>query len=239
MGETTGIEWSGSTWNPWIGCHHVSPGCDHCYAETLVTNRMGKDFRRLWRTKTFDDPLHWERKGKTGFVFTCSLSDFFHADADKWREEAWSVIRRTPHLTYQILTKRPERISAHLPHDWGDGYPNVWLGTSGETCEHAHKRGRYLSSVRARIHFLSAEPVLGPFPDFYSTAESFYGWVIAGGESGPGCRPCDPEWLRQIRDGCREARIPFFFKQWGGPAGNKRDHEKAVLDGRLWKEMPA
>src|SRR2546425_12201725 len=114
MGENTNISWTNHTWNPWQGCRKVSPGCKHCYAERLVEDRMGRDFKEIRRSSltTFNTPLRWKEKA---FVFTCSISDFFIEEADAWRDEAWEIIRQTPYLTYQILTKRPERIEEHLP----------------------------------------------------------------------------------------------------------------------------
>ena len=118
MADTTKISWTDATWNPWIGCTKVSPGCKNCYAERME-ERARRDFSKVRRAKKFDAPLKWDialdDEGNGGKVFTCSMSDFFHADADAWRAEAWEIIRRTPHLTYQILTKRPERIADHLP----------------------------------------------------------------------------------------------------------------------------
>ena len=253
MGITTGIEWTDATWNPWRGCTKVSEGCRNCYMYR-EQRRYGRDPTVVMRgaPTTFNEPMSWERRVdlrlpfppdgriRTSLrVFTCSWSDFFHEAADGWRAEAWSIIKRTPHLTYQILTKRPERISSHLPADWGQGgYPNVWLGTSAENGHLAFTRGLPLSQVHARVHFLSAEPALGPYDDFFWAALNFYDWVILGGESGAGARPLNPEWARQVRDGTKKAGKAFFFKLWGGPVGKKGDHEEAVLDGVTWKEMP-
>ncbi len=129
MGEITGIGWTDATWNPWYGCSKVSPGCAHCYMFRDM-KRYGSDPEVVTRSKTkFDEPRKWKTPRR---VFTCSWSDWFHEGADAWRAEAWAIVRDTPHLTYQILTKRPERIADHLPPDWGEGYPNVWLGTSVE-----------------------------------------------------------------------------------------------------------
>ena len=200
MGKDSKISWTTDTWNPWIGCHKVSPGCKHCYAETLVM-RMGRVFSIVRRAApaTFNAPLKWNKHAATDFaiadvrrkeqdrqyVFTCSISDFFIEEADAWRDEAWEIIRRTPHLTYQILTKRPERIAEHLPktcfrcgtpspgddpaddaevdchHLWRP-WPNVWLGTSVENQVYAEKRIPQLVNVPAVVHFLSCEPLLGP-----------------------------------------------------------------------------
>lgn len=242
MGERTGIEWTDSTWNPFIGCRKVSAGCAHCYAEKLVNGRMGGTFTEVRRAApaTFNVPLRW-KEGR--LIFACSISDFFIEEADAWREDAWDVIRQTPQHTYLILTKRPERISDHLPGDWGRaGYPNVWLGTSGENAELAFKRGVPLSQVHARIHFLSAEPwlendVVNP-SEYYWTVLNLYDWVIIGGESGPGCRPLNLRATKALIKGCERARVPVFLKQLGGHP-NKRDHSAAVIDGQTWKEMPA
>src|SRR5437016_4306599 len=135
MGETTAISWTEHSWNPWRGCERVSPGCAHCYI-FAAQQRYGQDPSGVTRTKTWGDPLKWqrdtERARRTERVFTCSWSDFFIEAADRWRPEAWSLIRRTPNLTYQILTKRPENVAVRLPEDWGQGYANVWLGVSVE-----------------------------------------------------------------------------------------------------------
>jgi protein gp37 len=251
MGETTGIEWTDRTYNPWMGCTKVSPGCAHCYMFSEM-RRYGRDPQKVVRTQpgTFNAPLSWEKlaisSGRRFRVFTCSWSDFFHEDADPWRPEVWRIIHDTPHLVYQILSKRPERILAHLPDDWGfGGYPNVWLGTSVENGDY-HHRVVDLGRVPARVHFVSAEPLLGPlFPSDGIQKQLWrYGWgnvdwVIAGGESGPAARPADPAWFRQLRDMCVAGKVPFFLKQLGGPGREKRDHDQAVLDGRTWKEVPA
>lgn len=160
---TTGskIEWTTHTWNPWQGCAKVSPGCANCYM--FSEKRMyGQDPEKVVRSKppTFNGPL---KVTEPGMVFTCSWSDWFIREADDWRPEAWDIIRRTPHLTYQILTKRHGRIKDHLPPDWGPkGYPNVWLGVSVESEEWAERRIRALLDVPAAEHFVSAEPLLGP-----------------------------------------------------------------------------
>ena len=255
MGDSTGIAWTDSTMNFWIGCRKVSAGCTHCYAEKLVRDRMGKVFAEVRRTRPdyWRKPYLWDRRaaldGRRRTVFTCSLSDFFIEEADPWREEAWRVIGETPYLTWQILTKRPERIKDHLPPDWGPGgYPNVWLGVSGEDIPSIEKRRHHLFKTPARVRFLSAEPWLqgnplselhphGDNADFYVALLGAFDWVILGGESGPGCRPFDLESARLVRDACRSMSVPFYLKQLGGHP-DKRDHEKAVLDGRTWTEVP-
>lgn len=159
MGKDSGIEWTDATWNPWYGCHKVSPGCAHCYAEREMT-RYGRDFNTVTRSKTkFTEPLSWDTPR---VCFTCSWSDWFHEAADAWRPEAWDVVNRARHILFLILTKRPERIREHLPASWGpDGWPNVWLGTSVENQRHAERAARLLK-VPAAVHFISAEPLLGP-----------------------------------------------------------------------------
>lgn len=163
-------------------------------------------------------------------IFTCSWSDFFVAEADEWRTEAWEVIRQTPQHTYQILTKRPERIHEHLPRGWP--FTNVWLGVSVEN-PRFYWRIESLNSLAATVRFLSLEPLLSSMPSLPLEGIS---WVVVGGESGPGCRPMKAEWVREIQKQCRRARVAFFFKQWGGV---KKRATGRILDGRTWDAMPA
>jgi protein gp37 len=210
MGYTTGIEWTNRTHNFWYGCKKVSQGCAHCYAEREMM-KFGRDFKAVTRAKGFDKPLSWKESAK---VFVNSWSDFFIEEADPWRAEAWDIIRRTPHLTYQILTKRTENILDRLPKDWGTGWPNVWLGMSAEDQANADKRIPRLFDIPAAVRFISAEPLLGPID--LDMAYYVPDWVIVGGESGPNCRPMNPDWARSIRDQCEEAGVAFFYKQSGG-----------------------
>jgi protein gp37 len=250
MGESTNISWTGATWNPWQGCTKVSPGCAHCY---MYRDKLkyGQDPTTVVRSKppTFNKPLTW-KDGR--MVFTCSWSDWFHEDADGWRDEAWDIIRRTPQHTYQILTKRPERILDHLPADWGNGYPNVWLGTSVENQHFADIRIPQLLRVPAAVRFLSCEPLLGPIDLHHQDCrergdspfcvgcfgpDSRYGgihWIIVGGESGPGFRPMDAQWAREIRDQCEGLGVAFFFKQSAG----LRSETGTLLDGREYHAFP-
>lgn len=234
MGKVTGIEWTQHTWNPWQGCTKVSPGCAHCYM-FRDKHRYGQDPETVVRSRpaTFNKPLSWK---DPALVFTCSWSDWFHEAADAWRADAWDIVRRTPHLTYQILTKRPDRIAAHLPPDWGDGWPNVWLGTSVENARWTH-RVQQLVNVPARVRFLSCEPLLGNVSLAADWMPHLH-WVIVGGESGPKARPMDLDWARWLRDQCRVAGIPFFLKQLGGTS-NPRAHDEAILDGVRHTEMPS
>jgi len=252
MGKTTGIEWTDATWNPWYGCHKVSQGCKNCFM-FREQKQYGRDPNIVQRSKTrFDDPLKWEKEmtatgappeGETRRIFTCSWSDFFIEEADPWRAEAWEIIRKTPHLTYQILTKRPENIGTRLP----DGIlpRNVWLGVSAEDQANVDARIPLLLRTSAAVHFVSAEPLLGALDmREYLTCEWFLGpeierrrgtflpdpnmpkpraarlrpgldWVIVGGESGPHARPMHPLWARSLRAQCTQAGVKFFFKQWG------------------------
>lgn len=243
MGDRTGIAWTDSTWNPWRGCHKVSAGCAHCYMFREQT-RYGRDPNVVVRTgpSTFNAPLKWPGPR---LVFTCSWSDFFIEEADAWRPEAWEIIHRTPSLTYQVLTKRPERIADHLPPDWGPhGYPNVWLGTSIERAEFGG-RWRTLRGIPAHVRFISAEPLLGSLVESEALNEHLSDpflprpdWIIVGGESGPAARPMDERWLFGILGYCDANRVPFFLKQLGGYP-DPRSHGKAILGGRTWTEMPA
>lgn len=247
MSEHTAIEWTEKTWNPWQGCTKVSPGCAHCYMYREKM-RYGQDPETVIRSRppTFNAPLRWK---EPALVFTCSWSDFFHQAADAWRPLAWDIIRNTPHLTYQILTKRPERIYAHLPEDWGEGWPNVWLGTSVESQRWTHRLVDLLL-VPAVVHFLSAEPLLGPLDLAGYTDGSWIDeegnawpqhaldWVIVGGESGPRARPMDLDWVRALRDECAQEGVAFFLKQLGGTT-NKRGGYEALLDGVRHTAMPS
>ena len=226
MARVSLIEWTEATWNPWHGCKKVSPGCAHCYM-FRDKNRYGQDPSKVMRGKTtFTLPLKWK---EPKLIFTCSWSDFFIEEADSWRPAAWNIIRSTPHHTYQILTKRPERITAHLPKDWP--LPNVWLGVSVENPRFYWRIG-VLREIPAFVRFLSLEPLLTAMPDLPLDGIS---WVIVGGESGPHSRPMKNQWVCEIRDHCRRARVPFFFKQWGGP---RKQTSGRTLEGQLWNEMP-
>lgn len=159
MGVESSIQWTEATWNPWHGCRKVSAGCKYCYMYR-DKDRYGQDPTTVLRSKgNFNQPLKMQ---EPTLIFTCSWSDFFIEEADAWRDEAWAIIKATPQHTYQILTKRPERIWHCLPSDWGEGYSNVWLGTSVEDQEQANKRIPHLLINDAVVHFISAEPLLRP-----------------------------------------------------------------------------
>lgn len=222
MGKDSSIQWTEHSWNPWQGCRKKSPGCKFCYMYRDKI-KFGQDPTVVVRSlpTTFHKPLSWH---DPAMVFTCSWSDWFIHEADEWRPEAWDIIKRTPHLTYQILTKRPERIAANLPPDWGDGYPNVWLGISAENQETFNERVPQLAEIPAHVRFLSIEPLIQEIdfsksPDWYHVWEKF-GWVIVGGESGNDngqyrFRPCSVDWMKTIVHQCSVLGIPVFVKQMG------------------------
>lgn len=214
MSENSAIQWTNHTWNPWHGCVKVSPGCKYCYM-FRDKERYGQDPTNVLRSKTkFKEPLTWNDPAR---VFTCSWSDFFIDLADEWRDEAWQIIRQTPHLTYQVLTKRPENIIDRLPKDWGTGYPNVWLGVSVED-EANLGRLDYLRAVPHNfVKFVSFEPLLG-----YIDRPNLDGihWAIIGGESGNEngrykYRSCEMVWIDDLMQDCQIQKVPVFVKQVG------------------------
>jgi protein gp37 len=228
------IEWTESTWNPVTGCTKVSPGCKHCYAERMAKRlqAMGQPnyrdgFRLTLQPQMLELPLTW-RKPQT--IFVNSMSDLFHADVPlDYVQRVFDVMRRAHWHRFQILTKRSQRLAELAQHlDWA---PNVWMGVSVETATY-FSRIDDLRTAPAAVRFLSLEPLLGPLPRMDLRRID---WVIAGGESGPRARPMDPSWVVDIRDQCRRARVPFFFKQWGGAHKKKTGR---LLDGRTWSEMP-
>jgi len=227
MGEETSIAWTQHTFNPWIGCMKVSPGCKHCYAETLITGRMGR--AGLWgpnssRARTAPGnwrlPIRWNKAaaqaGTPERTFSGSLCDVFEGrgDTDAILPDLWALIRETPFLHWQLLTKRPENIRDRLPLDWGargEGYANVWLGTSVENQEHAW-RAATLAALPARVRFISYEPALGPLHLVPSVMKRL-DWIIYGGESGPGFRADNHEWATDLEERCRDSGTAFFYKQ--------------------------
>lgn len=254
MAFGSAIEWTDATWNPVAGCSKVSSGCTHCYAERLSrrlramaesAEANGRSPGRLSRyAAVIDDEGHWTgrlmpdlgalqdpfRWKRSRVVFVNSMSDLFHPQVPRrFLEQVFETMNRCPQHTFQVLTKRPE-VAADLAHrlEWT---PNIWLGTSIETGEFRH-RVEWLRRIPAAVRFLSAEPLLGPLPQLSLAGID---WVIVGGESGPGARPMQAEWVRQIRDRCNRRGVAFFFKQWGGT--NKKRTGR-LLDGRTWDEMP-
>lgn len=238
--KNTNIGWTHHTFNPWKGCTKVSPGCLHCYAETLVDKRFGwaKWGPNGTRTRNQDwsGPSKWDaeaaRNGTRYRVFCASLADVFE-DRDElkpWRDELHQLIRDTPNLDWQLLTKRPE--VAALYYQQNPIPDNVWLGTSVENRAMAKRRIPMLWSIPARIRFLSCEPLL---EDLGQLPLAGIDWVIVGGESGPGFRPIGKPWITSIRDQCQEAGVAFFFKQWGGVKAATLGNE---LDGEFYEQFP-
>jgi protein gp37 len=254
MAERTAIAWTDHTFNTHVGCQEASPGCDHCYAREWA-NRYER-WRGLWgrpaltpRRRTsaayWRTPFAWEREaiadGRQHRVFCNSLSDIFeaHPELDPIRADLWALIGQTPHLDWLLLTKRPEQIGRLLPVEWLE-HPgeNVWLGTSTETQRWADIRIPRLLAVPAVVHFVSAEPLLGPLELERHLGPREVNWVITGGESGTGFRPMDLDWVRSIRDQCARAGAAFFHKQ-GAHRYPGRDVE---LDGRIehaWPQLGA
>jgi protein gp37 len=196
--------------------------------------RFGQDPEKIIRAKdtTFKAPLKWNT---ARMVFTCSWSDFFIEEADLWRDEAWDIIKNTPHLTYQILTKRPENIMDRLPLDWGYGWHNVWLGVTVEDQRSVDVRIPLLMQNNSKIKFLSCEPLLENLEIFKWLKAYPIDWVIVGGESGPGARVMKSEWVRSLKEQCAQSSTSFFFKQWGG--FNKKKAGR-LLDGHEYSELP-
>ena len=269
----TNIEWTEKTWNAFVGCSVLSPGCTNCYAMRMAARcaAFGQqqyegttrkvNGNNVWNgqinrasDRKVREPLSVRRPT---VWFVNSMSDLFHENArPEWVREVIDIMSKTPHHTYQVLTKRPEQAEQFF-HDnsdvkWPD---NAWMGVSVEDAKRLF-RINVLRRLPGRIKFISAEPLLGPLGQFDLTGIH---WAIGGGESGPGARPCEAEWVRELRDGCQQQGVAFFMKQWGRPrnnplasqcpAGTKLadfietvdPHGKggALVDGRLWREYPA
>lgn len=224
MAEQTTIAWTHRTFNPWMGCMKVSPGCAHCYAEELVTRRFKKPLwgpaattnRQRTSPANWKQPLRWNAevaagRSKRHLVFCASLADVFedHPALAPWRAELFELMRSTPSLIWQVLTKRPENIARMLPADWGGGYFNVWLGTSIED-EWVTHRADHLREIPAAVRFISYEPALGPLDELDLTGID---WLIYGGESGPHFRLDDDDWLAKAILKCADTGTAFFLKQ--------------------------
>jgi len=256
MGENSRIEWTHHTFNPWIGCARVSPACEHCYAELQEAVRWKRvewgphAVRHITSDENWRKPLSWNRKALAAHerhrVFCASLADVFEdrRDLDAPRARLWRLIAETESLDWLVLTKRPQHIRTLTP--WGDQWPaNVWLGTTVEDQRRAGERLPHLIQHSAVVRFLSVEPLLGSVD--LRPWLGLIDWVIAGGESGPGARPMHIDWARNVRDQCAEARVAFFFKQWGNYAqvngqGEQlvrlRTKSERVLDRRTWDQFP-
>lgn len=235
MSDRSAIEWTEATWNPVTGCDKVSPGCAHCYAETFAKRFQGvpghayeQGFElKLWPER-LGIPLSWRRPR---MVFVNSMSDLFHERIpDEYVAEVFQVMREASQHTFQVLTKRHERLAELSPElPWPS---NVWMGVTIENRRFVH-RADYLREVPAGVRFISAEPLLGPLEGL--NLDGIH-WLIAGGESGPRHRPVKEEWVAELRDRCAAERVAYFFKQWGGARSKSGGR---LLDGRTWDEMPA
>lgn len=237
------IEWTEQTWNPAVGCTKISAGCKNCYAETMAKRlkAMGtpgyeNGFALQILPDRLEDPV---KRKKPTVYFVNSMSDLFHEKIpDAYIEQVFDVIARTPHHTYQILTKRGARMARFFKTRTVP--ENAWLGVSVENRKHGVPRIDHLRRVPAKIRFLSVEPLLEDVGELDLTDIH---WVIVGGESGPKARPMKEEWADSIRTQCEEQEVAFFFKQWGGwGADGKRRAKHAngrLLNGRTWDEMPA
>lgn len=233
MGKSN-IEWTEETWNPVTGCDSVSPGCDNCYAERLAARlqamgnkRYINGFRVTLHWDKIEEPLRWTRPR---IVFVNSMSDLFHPEVpDDFIDGVFDTMARASQHTFQVLTKRPQRAVKHL--NGSQLPPHIWMGTSIENDQYTF-RANYLRMINAYVRFLSCEPLLGPLP---SLDLNNIQWVIAGGESGPGHRPIEIDWVRNLRDLSQKADIPFFFKQWGG---NTPKAGGRTLDGITWNGFP-
>src|SRR5437762_6973005 len=234
MAHNSAIEWTETTWNPLTGCTKISPGCKHCYAErmSLRLQAMGQanyadGFELTLHEHMLEVPLRWR---KPRLVFVNSMSDLFHKDApEDFILRVFDVMRRAPWHVCQVLAKRTDRLARLSPRiNWPD---NVWMGVSVERADYTF-RTDHLRQTGAKVGFLSLEPLLGPLPGMNLEGVD---WVIVGGESGPGARPMQEQWVKDIRDQCLAAEVPFFFKQWGGVFKSRSGR---TLEGRTWEEMP-
>lgn len=234
MATNSHIEWTDATWNPVTGCSKISPGCKHCYAERLGLRlqAMGQmnylnGFDLTLQPQMLELPLRWKSPKR---IFVNSMSDLFHKDVPlSYIRDVFGVMRRAYWHHYQVLTKRSERLLELSPRlEWA---PQIWMGVSVEKEDYLD-RIDHLRRTGAHVKFLSLEPLLGPLRRLRLRGIS---WVIVGGESGPGARPVDPEWVTDIRDQCVGAAVAFFFKQWGGVNKKRAGRE---LEGRTWDELP-
>jgi protein gp37 len=235
MATNSHIEWTDATWNPVTGCTKISPGCKHCYAERLSKRlkAMGQanyrnGFKLTLQPQMLELPLRWKTPKR---IFVNSMSDLFHEDVPTdYIKQVFDVMVRADWHQYQVLTKRSGRVfELSKKLNW---VPQIWMGVSVEAEKYTHRIDD-LRKTAAHVKFLSLEPLLGPLGKLNLRGID---WAIVGGESGPGARPIDPDWVTEIRDQCLLASVPFFFKQWGGVQKSKTGR---TLEGRTWDEMPA
>jgi protein gp37 len=234
MATNSHIEWTDATWNPVTGCTKVSPGCKHCYAERLAHRlqlmrqaNYRHGFELTLQPQMLELPLRWKSPKR---IFVNSMSDLFHKDVpNSYIRRVFDVMNRAHWHQYQVLTKRSERVSELSKKlQWA---PHIWMGVSIETEKYKHRIDD-LRRTHAHVKFLSLEPLLGPLGKLNLDGID---WAIVGGESGPGARPMDLDWVTEIRDQCVESGVAFFFKQWGGVQKSKTGR---TLEGRTWDEMP-
>jgi len=235
MANSSHIEWTDATWNPVTGCNKISPGCKFCYAERMSRRlqAMGQSnyrngFKLTLQPQMLEHPLHWRQPRR---IFVNSMSDLFHEDVPlDYIRRVFQVMTRAHWHEYQVLTKRSDRLR-DLDSDlkW---QAQIWMGVSIENEDYIF-RADDLRKTGAHVKFLSIEPLLGPL---HKLKLKGIDWAIVGGESGPGARPIDPDWVRELRDRCERERVAFFFKQWGGVLKSRTGR---LLDGRTWDQMPA
>lgn len=258
MAENSKIEWTDHTFNPWVGCTKVSPGCDGCYAEALMDKRYHRVYwgagmeRKRTSVSNWKLPLKWDKAaaaaGRRDRVFCASLADVFDNEVDpEWRRDLLRLIAYTQRLDWLLLTKRIGNAHQMLRDaagsfgmDWGEHWRNVWIGATIVNQDEADRDIPKLLAVPAAKRFLSMEPLLGPVdlrlthsPAMLSRVGTGVDWVIVGGESGHKARPMHPDWARSLRDQCNAAGVSFFFKQWGewGPTTFEATRHHGVLSG--------
>ena len=234
MAQASKIEWTESTWNPVTGCTKISEGCAHCYAERMARRlhamgnpRYKNNFKVTLHHDLIEAPLKWN---KPRLIFVNSMSDLFHKDIPlSFIKKIFTTMQEAHWHTFQVVTKRSERLAELAPKlPWPD---NVWMGVTVES-ERYTSRFDDLASVPATVRFSSMEPLLSPITKFSAKQLD---WVIVGGESGPGSRAMQEQWVRAIHARCRAEQIPFFFKQWGGV---RKKQAGRLLDNQTWDEMP-
>ena len=234
MAISSSIEWTESTWNPLTGCTKISPGCKNCYAERMAlrlqamgSRNYANGFKITMHEHVLELPLHWM---KPQTIFVNSMSDLFHKEVpEEFIFHMFDIMKRADWHCFQVLTKRSERLlNLSSQISW---MPYIWIGVSVENQDYTF-RIDHLRRMGAKVKFLSLEPLLGPIPNLNLEGID---WVIVGGESGPRSRAMEASWVVDIRNQCQEAKVPFFFKQWGGINKKKTGRE---LEGRTWDEMP-
>jgi protein gp37 len=268
MAEISKIEWTDATFNGWIGCTKISPGCDNCYAEALSQRygwaKWGDHARKRTSTTNWQSPVKWnaeakafeEKHGRRRRVFSASLSDWLDNQVPKeWRRDLCALIEQTPDLDWLMLTKRIQNYRKLAPENWQSGPPaNVWLGITAESAEYYQRRMPNLASIPAAVRFVSYEPAVGPLGDV-ALDHGKPDWIIIGGESGQSARPMRPQWARDVIAQCEAHRIAPFLKQWGTYASNPLCQEQGIpateaqridragkgggmLDGKLYRAFP-